>query len=97
MDRIGRPQKLKGPTPTDCLMQVPILRGWDGNHEAEDWMTVGSGRKLESIGRLRDEMMSLGAEEEWQAWSEHLSPEFVHYARTNRFIRFLCPHCRRHI
>jgi hypothetical protein len=99
MDKIGRPQLLTGATAAECLMKVPILRGWQGDHSAADWMTVGSGRKLEAVQRRREAVtgMSGDVEEEWDRWSKLLSQEFVRYVRETRFVRYLCPHCSRHI
>ena len=49
MDRIGRPWRLQGKMAADHLKMVPLMRGWGGNHEGEDWMMVGSGRKLKAV------------------------------------------------
>lgn len=99
MDRIGRPKPLKGASPAEHLLKVPILRGWDGKPEAEAWMTVGSGRKLEAVKRRQGQLpeMSGEVEEAWAQWEDLLSKEYVQYARGTHFIRFLCPHCSSHI
>ena len=100
MQRIGRPRSLEGQTVADCLMKVPILRGWDGNpDDAKDWMTVGSGRKLEAAksNENRIAATNVDVEEEWKNWSSILSKEFIHYVRSTRFCKYLCPQCNLHI
>jgi len=99
MERIGRPQRLKGATAGDRLMSVPILRGWDGNPDAKDWMTVGTGRKLAAV-QCKKEKLSEGhgdIEEEWKEWSTVLSKDFVEYAKTSKFQMFRCPSCSKFI
>jgi hypothetical protein len=92
MERVGRPKKLDGVTAADCLMKLPIFRGWDGNHDAEDWMMVGTGRKLEAVRADRGvAATSANLEDEWKRWSDLLSPEFVQHVRGRTFIRYLCP------
>lgn len=93
MDKIGRPMHLKGQRPVDCLKQFPCLRGWNGNHDAEDWLTVGSGRKIAGIKAFESRISS----DDWDEWSKLLSPEFVNYVRCTKQIRYLCPKCSSHI
>jgi hypothetical protein len=93
MDRIGQPHRLVDPTAGDCLLKVPILRGWGGEIPAQDWMTVGSGRKLEAVRARKDELRRDDIEDEWTEWSRHLSNEFVQYAQHTKFILFRCLGC----
>jgi len=99
MDKIGKPWRLEGGTAGDCLMKVPIIRGWDGDHDAEDWMTVGSGRKLEAVRTNREYIAanSTDVEEEWREWEHLLTREFVLHVRGRKFVRLLCPACFGHL
>jgi hypothetical protein len=92
MEKIGKPQRLVDRAAGELLMKVPILRG-AGEESLQDWMTVGSGRKLEAIKARKEKLKqdSRDIEEEWGRWDDVLSPEFVKYAREKKFIRFLCP------
>jgi len=92
MERIGKPQRLVERTAGELLKKVPIMRGAGGG-EAQDWMTVGSGRKLEAVKvrKERVELASKDVDEEWGQWDSLLSKEFVKYARETKFIRFICP------
>jgi hypothetical protein len=89
---------LVGPTAIDTLLKLPILRGWGGNPDAEDWLTVGTGRKLEAIKSQKEKerisASSRDIEEEWKGWTALLSEEFINYVRTTKFIRFRCPSCQ---
>jgi hypothetical protein len=92
MEKIGRPQRLVERSASELLMKVPILRG-AGGEAMQDWMTVGSGRKLEAV-KSKKEKVKLGSEneeEEWRRWETMLNKEFVDYARESKFIRFRCP------
>jgi ABC-type sugar transport system substrate-binding protein len=100
MRKIGVPRRLKGESAANILKQVPILRGWEGIYEAEDWMTVGTGRKREAIGLKEKEFAAVSTdtiEEVWGRWAEQLSEEYVLYVRRTKFIRYECPHCSGHI
>ncbi len=99
MQGVGVPKHLEGQTVGERLKKVPITRGWGGDEEAEDWMVVGTGSKLEAVERLGEEISTDGKdiEEQWKYWEEQLSHEFVEYARKTMFIRYLCPQCQSHI
>lgn len=98
MDRISRPQRLEGATAGDCLLKVPIMRGCGGD-VGRDWMIVGSGKKLKAIKKykVKIETSSGDIEEEWKNWGTLLSPEFVGFVKTSKFIRYLCSNCLGHI
>jgi len=97
MKKIGYPQKLKGPTSIDILKQVPIIRGAGGASECEDWMTVGTGRKLKAFEskekKLADIISGMDKEEQWEQWKTYLTSEFVEYVQDTKFIRYECPTC----
>jgi hypothetical protein len=99
MERVGVLRLLQGQTAADHLKKVPIMRGWGGDRQAEDWMTVGSGRKLEAVETEEEKITIKGknVEEEWKEWADLLSEEFMQYARRTKFIRFVCPRCLSHI
>jgi hypothetical protein len=94
MERIGKPQRLVDGPKGELLMKVPILRG-AGGKLLQDWMTVGSGRKLEAVKARKKklEQASRDIDDGWGQWDDVLSEEFVNYARETKFIRFLCPSC----
>lgn len=99
MKKIGYPRKLKGSTSIDVLKQVPIIRGAGGASECDDWMTVGSGRKLkalESKNKVAD-ILVMDIEEQWEQWRSYLTREFVDYVQDTKFVRYECPGCRNSI
>jgi hypothetical protein len=95
MDPVGKPQLLTGETAADCLRKAPILRGWDGSDDPQDWMIVGTGRKLEAINELAD-IISTSSEdevEEWSRWENRISHELVTFLRRTKFVTYKCPGC----
>jgi len=96
MQKVGEPKQLDGLTAGEHLMKLPILRGWNGNHDADDWMTVGTGRKLQAIRSQKEEMEgSADIKEEWKKWATLLTYELVEYAKTAEFAGFECPSCEK--
>lgn len=100
MEKIGKPNLVKGASPVESLLKVPIIRGWDQDPEPQDWMTVGCGRKLLAIQKLKAKVAADSdgdVEKEWAIWGNKLSEEFISYVRKTKFRRFLCPGCSGHI
>lgn len=97
------PRLLKDSSPVECLLHVPITRGWAGDHQGlppQDWMTVGCGRKQQAVRQLKDRAIVISegeVEKEWKWWREKLSKEYIEYVRTTKFLLFLCPCCSSHI
>jgi hypothetical protein len=96
MNKVGVPKLVGGKTAGECLRNVPIMRGWGGEQEPEDWMVVGTGSKLEVVGRQESTISIDGKdiEEEWGDWEEELSREFVQYVRRTKFVNYICPQCQ---
>jgi hypothetical protein len=92
MESVGDPQLLTGKTAADCLRKAPIQRGWDNSPEPQNWMIVGSGRKLEAVNQIADRLTT-SAEEEWTKWEDMISYELVHFLRKTKFFRYQCPSC----
>lgn len=100
MEKIGKPSLVKGASALECLLKVPVIRGWDKDPEPQDWMTVGCGRKLLAVQRLKAKVTAESegdVEREWTIWGTKLSGEFISYVQETRFRRFLCPGCSSHI
>jgi hypothetical protein len=100
MEKIGRPRLLKGESPAETLLKLPIIRGWAGDPKPQDWMTAGCGRKLVAVEKQKAEVKASSEsdiEREWTKWGEVLTEEFVAYVRSTKFLLFVCPHCSAHI
>ena len=95
MKAISGPGILTGKTAAECLQRMPVLRGWNGSSEIPDWMTVGSGRKLQAVEEFLDlhNMESMDIEAQWARWAELLTLEFVQFVRNTTFIQYKCPKC----
>jgi hypothetical protein len=95
MVALDHPTLLTGRTALEFLQKVPIVRGWGGRSEAHDWMTVGSGRKLQAVKEAADQISweHVGIETQWAKWADMLSLEFVQFVRNTRFSWYQCPKC----
>lgn len=81
-------------------MKVPIMRGWNGSSKPQNWMTVGSGRKVEAVMPNMDKILAESkgdVEEEWNGWARLLSAEYVDFVRRTKFIFHPCPECSNYI
>ena len=59
---------MNGGTATECLRQVPYMRGWEGSGpDVKDWMTVGTGLKLALVDAQVNEVAVEGRtlEKQW--------------------------------
>jgi len=96
MQKIEELKQLDGLMASEHLMKLSILRGWNEIHDAENWMTVGTRRKLEAIRSPKEEMEgSANIKEEWMKWATLLTYELVEYAKTAKFVGFECPSCEK--
>jgi hypothetical protein len=94
MEHVGEAQFLTGKTATECLQKAPIVRGWDHSNHPEQWMIVGSGRKLEVVNRSAHKIApSADKEGEWAKWEDLISSELVQFLRKTKFARYQCPSC----
>jgi hypothetical protein len=71
------------------------MRGWGGTQKPKAWMTAGTGRLVNVIRGAEVEEGSI--EQQWKRWGELLTPEFVQFVKTTKFVLFLCPGCQQHI
>ena len=98
MTRAGDAARLTGDTATAVLKQVPIVRGWGNRpNQAKDWMVVGTGILLWKVDEFGTQVEPGDIDAQWEAWGQHLSPDFVKYVQTKEFVRFKCPRCEAHI
>lgn len=92
MGEMGEPPTT-GVTAAEILGQIPIMRGWDGREDADNWSTVGTGLYLAKVAGLQAEVETGDLDKEWEKWGELLSPEFVDFVRDGGFERFECRGC----
>ena len=69
------------------LVDIPIMRGWNGAWKGKRWETVGTGRKLAALNAW------LAKHALPENWREQLDEEFVKAMTEKTWAWYTCPTC----
>jgi hypothetical protein len=69
------------------LVDVPIMRGWNGARKGKPWETVGTGRKLAALNAW------LAKDALPENWKQQLDEGFVEAMTKKAWALYACPMC----